>query len=145
MGDGETMWEDGPAGSSGRRVLTLARRTPTIDEEFILADGPDTGGDRRVKTPARRPPTKRRALTGDMFTHEDKQDTKRSTVDDGDDVDLGHLVIAQPGVGVELPGKIGGQSEDQVSASLAVGDPSAGPSRRECSYPPRVQTQVVKR
>ena len=129
MGDGETVWQDWPAGSSDRRVLAPARRTPTIDEEFIVADGPDTGGDRRVKTPSRRPPTKRRALTGDMFTHEDEPNTKRSTIDDGDDVDLGRLLIAQPGVGAEFPWKIGGQSEDQASASLAVGDPSAGLSR----------------
>ena len=47
-------------------------------------------------------------------------------------------MITQPGVGIELPGKIGGQSEVQVSASLAVGDPSAGLSRAAGGLDPAV-------
>jgi hypothetical protein len=95
---------------------------PTIEEDIVLADGPEIGGERRIKSPVRRPAIKRRALTEQMFTHEDEPDAKKTILDEPEgDVDIGNLVIAHPGGGVLLPGKVGCKVEDRVIAVPEVG------------------------
>ena len=122
MENGEDVLADGPAGPSDRRVLTPGPHVPTIEEDIVLADGPEIGGERRIKPPVRRPAIKRRALTEQMFTHEDEPDTKKTILDEPEgDIDIGNLVIAHPGGGVLLPGKVGCQVEDRVIAVPEVG------------------------
>ena len=122
MEDGEGILADGPAGPSDRRVLTPGPRVPTTEEDIVLADGPEIGGERRIKSPVRRPAIKRRALTEQMFTHEDEPDTKKTILDEPEgDIDIGNLVIAHPGGGVLLSGKVGCQVVDRVIAVPEVG------------------------
>ena len=109
MKDAEIVWEDRPAGSSDRRIAYPSRKQPSIDIETTLADGPGAGNAKSLKTPTRQPPSKRRAATGDMFTHGDEPATKKNIVDEpDDDIDINALVSAHPGVGVLVPGKVGG-------------------------------------
>ena len=128
MKDADIAWEDGPAGSSDRRIASPSRKQPAIDTETVLADGPGGGNEKRLKTPNRHPPSKRRAATGGMFTHDDEPATKKNIVDepDDDDIDISALAKAHPGVGVLLPGKDGGQAEDRVLAAPEVGVLLAG-------------------
>jgi hypothetical protein len=122
MNDAEIAWEDGPAGSSDRRIASPNRKQPAIDIEITLVDGPDGGNEKRLKTPTRRPPSKRRAATGGMFTHDDEPATKKNLVEESDDdVDISALASAHPGVGVFLPGKPGRQADDRVLAAPEVG------------------------
>ena len=139
MGEEEARFEDGPAGSSDRRLLTPVRILPNTAIPIELDDAPVTGGERRIRSPVRRPPTKRRAQTGDMFTHDDEPSTEKVIVDEPDDqdADLGGLVIAHPGVGVSLLGKVGGQDKDRVIAAPEVGVLLTAPeSRPPGSRPP---------
>ncbi len=118
MEDEEATLADGPSGSSDRRVLSPDRRPPAMNDDLILADGPGAGNERRVRTLSRGAPTKRRALTGDMFTHADEPATKKSIIDDPEDAfQMGVLAFAaQRG---SKPGVISGQSggKDQVFAA----------------------------
>ena len=128
MQDVEIAWEDGPSGSTERRLASPSRKKPAIDTETALEDGPGGGNERRLKTPTRRPPSKRRAATGGMFTHDDEPATKKNIVDepDDEDIDISALAKTHPGVGVLLPGKDGGQTEDRVLAAPEVGVLLAG-------------------
>ena len=44
--DAEIVWEDGPAGSSDRRIASPSRKQPAIDTESTLADGPGGGNEK---------------------------------------------------------------------------------------------------
>ena len=61
-------------------------------------------------------------MAGHMFTHDDEPSTKMVIRVDGDDdiANMSNLVIAHPGVGDLLSGKVGCQSRDRVIAAPEV-------------------------
>ena len=123
----DVVFEDGPAASTDRRVKTPVSHPPTLEEELFLEDAPEMKVDRRLKTPTRPPATKRRALVGEMYTHDDEPDTKKIVTDEPDDnAMLGNLVFAHPGGGALLPGKVGCHDENRVIAVPEVGDVLTG-------------------
>ena len=128
------------------------------DDECILDDGPGCGSDRRVVTPVRRPPTKRRAVTGDMYTHDDEPSTKKAIVDEpDDDVDIGNLTSnagpsrlpssslmmggdPKPAEQIEDPEATRLRSEDELILSKAI----LGHSLHEVYSNQRIQLAVCR-